>query len=46
MKTIIITSGLLLAALGAYAAICTEGKIVVSGGTCAVVNGHCACSGG
>jgi hypothetical protein len=44
MKTIIITSGLLLAALGAYAATCTEGKIVVTGSTCGVVNGHCACN--
>ena len=46
MKRILMVSGLFLALAGAvYAASCTEGNIKLTGQTCGVVNGHCACSG-
>lgn len=46
MKRILAVSGFFLALAGAvYAASCTEGNIVVTGQTCTIVNGHCACSG-
>lgn len=46
MKRILMITGLLVAAVsGIYAASCTEGGLKLTGQTCGVVNGHCACSG-
>jgi hypothetical protein len=46
MKRILTAAGLFVALVGAvYAASCTEGKITVTGQTCAVIDGHCACTG-
>jgi len=46
MKRMLIIAGLLVAGVGAvYAASCTEGGIKITGETCAVIDGHCACTG-
>jgi type 1 fimbria pilin len=46
MKRILTVGSLLIALVGAvYAASCTEGKITLTGQTCGVIDGHCACTG-
>jgi hypothetical protein len=45
MKRFLLITGLLIATVGAFAASCTEGNIKLTGETCGVVDGHCACTG-
>ncbi len=45
MKRLIIAAALLISTCAVYAASCQEGKIVLTGQTCGVVDGHCACTG-
>jgi energy-converting hydrogenase Eha subunit C len=46
MKKILMIALLSLGVVSAvYAASCTEGNIKLTGETCGVVDGHCACTG-